>query len=159
MDSQIKTILDITELWEETLVIIATSTDGKFLVWAERKDDHVQVISTRLFDSEAEARTSFKFLCDILLELTNPVAKPRMLSQKEVTELGDSDILQAIDQNPMDDDGLIIVVGDEQGHPFIANFKRGFRDAEKSYYPTMESARSEFLEIWNLVNRQYNESH
>ena len=88
MDSQIKTILDITELWEETLVIIATSTDGKFLVWAERKDDHVQVISTRLFDSEAEARTSFKFLCDILLELTNPVAKPRMLSQKEVTELG-----------------------------------------------------------------------
>ncbi len=108
--------------------------------------------------AETKATAVFAFLVDVLLELTDPIAQPRMLTAHEVKELEDPDILQAIDQNPMNDDARIYVIGSENGQPFLANFIRGFRDPRKSLFPTMEAARSEFLEIWDIVNRAYKES-
>lgn len=156
MDSELQIkIIDVSELWEEILVIMASASDGKFLVWADRKADQATVVSQREFSNEGEARQAFNFLVDVLLEITDPNAPPRMLAPHEIKELGDPDIIQAIDRNPMDDDGRIYVYGSENGRPFLAHFIRGFRDAQKEYFPSHEAAKREFKETWELFKSQY----
>lgn len=155
MENQVKKLLDVYEIWEETMVILASSIDGSFLVWAERKSDQVNVIGIQKFPTEGEARTVFRFLSEMLVELTDPVAPPRMLIPHEIKEIGDPDIIQAIDRNPMDDEGRIYVYGSENGKPFLAHFIRGFRDAKKEYFPSHEEAQRVFKETWELFKSQY----
>lgn len=51
--------------------MLASSTDGGFLVWTERKEDQQKLLSARKFQSQTEARAEFDFLVD-LFQNKNP---------------------------------------------------------------------------------------
>lgn len=50
------------------MIIIASSTNGEFLVWAEQKETQQTIFAIRNFSSQAEARSHFDFLINLFQE-------------------------------------------------------------------------------------------
>lgn len=68
MENRVKDLIEVYEILGETIVVVASSTNGDFLVWAEKKEGQQEVFEVRSFSSENEARVHADALVNLFQE-------------------------------------------------------------------------------------------
>lgn len=77
MESNKYTILDMAEIWPETdatvrLLLVNAEGEYPFAVWAETGPENSIFLFPRYFPTESDARSAYKLIMDVLVELRNP---------------------------------------------------------------------------------------